>query len=56
MLMNSIFSPHTYRISALHKTALARGIFTFLGCLGLALLIEIVARLFFIPFPQPRLR
>lgn len=51
--MRLIFSPHTYQIHAARKSPLARGVLAFLGlCLGLALLIEIAARAFFLPFPS----
>ena len=51
--MRSIFSPHTYHIHAAHKSSLTRGVLAFLSlCLGLALLIEIAARAFFLPFPS----
>ncbi len=54
--MNSIFSPHTYQLKTLHKTALARGILAFIVLvLALALVIETAARLFYLPALFPSL-
>lgn len=54
--MQHLFSTQTYQIKFTYQSVLLRGLLAFLGIIiGLALIIEIIARLFFIPFSFPSL-